>query len=133
MAHFWSTSLPRSLDFRMKDFLEERCSWPNIVVIGETGLCSKASLHTPYYIKDKAFDFQTRLASRLGKPLIIHCRDNTKPALDCCRQYLHHSHKLHLHCFTGDTADAQTWMNHFPNLKIGVTGLVLSDPNVQML
>ena len=124
-------SQARLFDIEMQGYLAERCAADDIVAIGETGLCSKAGSHTPYSLQDKAFDFQVRLASRLGKPVVIHCRDNSKPALDCCKYILQSCHKIHLHCFTGDLFDLECWSKCFPNLKVGVTGLLFDNAHVQ--
>jgi len=34
------------------------------------------------------------------------------------------NHLIHRHCFTGPWAEAQEWLNLFPNLYIGLTPLV---------
>ena len=126
-------SYASSLNARVRSFLQERCSASDVVAVGETGLCSKAAKHTSYDIQDEAFDFQVKLASRLDKPVIIHSRGNSQPTLDCCSHYLHHSHKIHLHCFTGSVEDVHSWTQHFPNLKVGITGLLFDDESVQDL
>ena len=33
-------------------------------------------------------------------------------------------YKIHCHCFTGDFTSAKLWLDHFPNLYIGLTPLV---------
>lgn len=68
------------------------------------------------------FRAQALRAVELGFPLVVHSRgaaDETFQVLtDCCPP----THKLHVHCFDGDTAEAERLFAHFSNLWIGFTG-----------
>lgn len=39
-------------------------------------------------------------------------------------QMVPRDYKIHCHCFTGDFKSAKLWLDHFPNLYIGLTPLV---------
>lgn len=113
-----------SLNAEVKSFLFDRASRGDIVAIGEAGLDRVAKRHTSLAIQQEAFVFQMEMAHKLNKPIVIHCRDTHQQALDLCKTLLHHSHKIHLHCFTGSLSEAHDWLDHFPNLRVGITNMV---------
>lgn len=70
------------------------------------------------------FREQALRAVELGFPLVVHSRgapDETFQVLtECCPP----THKIHVHCFAGDVAEAERLFAHFSNLWIGYTGSI---------
>jgi TatD DNase family protein len=70
------------------------------------------------------FREQALRAVELGFPLVVHSRgapDETFQVLtECCPP----THKIHVHCFDGDVAEAERLFAHFSNLWIGFTGSI---------
>lgn len=97
---------------------------PKAVALGEIGLdYSSRSPASPEQQKD-VFQRQARWAVELGKPVVIHCRDAEMDMTDILRSALPCDWKIHLHCYTGAPEFAQGLLKEFPNLFIGITGLV---------
>lgn len=93
---------------------EKACAW------GECGLDFIVASNRDVQIA--CFRAQALRAVELGFPLVVHSRgaaDETFQVLtECCPP----THKLHVHCFDGDTAEAERLFAHFSNLWIGFTG-----------
>lgn len=70
------------------------------------------------------FREQALRAVELGFPLVVHSRgapDETFQVLtECCPP----THKIHVHCFAGDVAEAERLFAHFSQLWIGFTGSI---------
>ena len=84
--------------------LERQALHPKVVAIGETGLDSYRD-HSPAHLQETSFRAHLDLASRLGKPVIIHNRDADERVLAIvreseCRQGI-------FHCFSSDIATAE--------------------------
>jgi len=82
---------------------------PKVVAIGEIGLDFYRDL-SPRVAQRKAFESQLALASRLGKPVIIHDRDAHGEVMAILRDWvktLARPEKGVLHCFSGDLEMAQ--------------------------
>lgn len=86
--------------------IEKFVAHPRVVAIGETGL----DYHYDFATKEEqfsCFEYQIRLACKVKKPLIIHCRE---AASDCLR-LLKDNHAETcggvFHCFSEDAAFAQ--------------------------
>ena len=67
---------------------------------------------------------QVRLAEVWKKPLVIHCREAENDVFDILSSNLPNDWKIHLHCYTGSYEVATKFLNHFPNLYLGVSGVV---------
>jgi len=82
------------------DRLEQLARHPRVVGIGETGLDYYRD-HSPRALQDSAFRSQIDMAKKVGKTLVIHCRD----AHDDVLAVLEHEgapDKVVFHCFSGD-------------------------------
>jgi TatD DNase family protein len=107
----------------LKAVMLERLAHPKVVALGECGL--------DYFrlLSDKdsqkfAFRSQIQMAVELKKPLVIHCRDAHEDVLEIMKQEVTPDLKMHLHCFTGTLDEAKTMLEEFPNLFLGLTGVV---------
>ncbi|MGE5308385.1 MAG: TatD family hydrolase [Deltaproteobacteria bacterium] len=79
--------------------LEELCSRPKVVGIGETGLDYYHNLSTVENQR-RVFEAHIDLARRKGLPLVVHTREaqeDTLAVLDA-----HKAEKVIIHCFAGD-------------------------------
>ena len=47
-----------------------------------------------------------------------------RETFNLAKSRLQHSHKIHLHCFTGTNDDVNMWGDYFTNLKFGFTNMV---------
>ena len=110
-----------SLQERLVQCLEhQRC-----VAFGEVGL--DYSRHTESDGETQRNVLRRQLDLAVGlvrKPLVIHCRDAEEDLFDVLSASVPSDWKIHLHCFTGKLAMANKFLDSFPNLYIGVTGIV---------
>ncbi len=87
----------------------------------------------PMNLQVNNFEFHLQLAGDLKKLSVLHSQGTVKECLDLCRLCLSDptTHKIHLHCFTGDVADLEPHLHQMKNLKIGITNAVWSNSKVQ--
>ncbi|KAK3786169.1 hypothetical protein RRG08_026885 [Elysia crispata] len=104
--------------------LRKMLSHPKVVALGEIGLDYSGRFRLNADVQKKVLITQLKLAIELDLPLVIHCRDADDDCLEILTQYVPRRHKIHLHCFTRDTATAQRWMDAFPNLFLGFTPVI---------
>ncbi|EIW78060.1 hypothetical protein CONPUDRAFT_129112 [Coniophora puteana RWD-64-598 SS2] len=80
----------------------------------------------------KVFEKQLRLAVQCGKPLTIHTREAEEDTERIMKEVLseHRDWRIHIHCFTDSPEFAQRLLDHFPNLHIGITGVVSYSSNL---
>ncbi|KAL1731594.1 hypothetical protein EV714DRAFT_248911 [Schizophyllum commune] len=110
-----------------RDILEAM-QHPRCVGWGEMGLDYHYD-NSPREIQRDVFTRQLRHAVRLGKPLTIHTREADEDTERILKAEVPKDHRIHIHCFT-DTPDfGQRLLDHFPNLYIGVTGVVTFSTN----
>ena len=96
---------------------------PRNVGWGEIGLDYHYDL-SPRDVQREVFARQLRHAVRLGKPLTIHTREAEEDTERILKAEVPKDYKIHIHCFT-DTPDfAKRLLEHFPNLYIGITGVI---------
>jgi len=88
--------------------LEALASYPKVIAIGEIGLDFYRDL-SPRDQQRRAFQQQLALASKTGKPVIIHDRQAHKEVMAILRRWVEGGHQPRgvLHCFSGDLAMAQ--------------------------
>ncbi|MEK7387210.1 MAG: TatD family hydrolase, partial [candidate division NC10 bacterium] len=79
---------------------------PRVVGIGETGLDFFRNL-SPREAQERAFRAQLALARRVGKPVIVHCRDAHEETLGILAEERVGETGGVMHCFSGDTAIAR--------------------------
>ena len=110
------------------DELEEKIvaclKHPKALAVGECGLDYSVRSASPKDKQDIAFKRQLRIAVQLDKPVVIHCREAETDCFQIMKDILPSDWKIHLHCYTGDLAQAEEYSSHFPNLYFGVTNLV---------
>jgi TatD DNase family protein len=107
------------LEARLKAALEH----PKAVAWGEIGLDYHYNFSPPDAQRD-AFSRQIRAGVALGRPLIIHTREAEADTLEILEREAPRDWKIHVHCFTSSPAMAERLLAGFPNLCLGLTGIV---------
>lgn len=95
---------------------------PRIVAIGETGLDYYYD-HSPRYAQRRVLRAQIELARETALPLIFHQRDAIEEFLEILREEWRPGMRGVVHCFTGDAAQAVTFVEEF-GLLLGIGGVV---------
>ncbi|GAA5976530.1 hypothetical protein JCM5350_001720 [Sporobolomyces pararoseus] len=70
------------------------------------------------------------LKTGLDKALTIHTREADEDIYSILTEELPTTTRIHIHCFTDSPALAAKLLDHFPNLFIGVTGVVTFSSNL---
>lgn len=96
---------------------------PKAVAWGEIGLDYHYD-SSPRDVQREAFIRQIRQGVALGKPLIIHTREAEEDTLAILEAEAPREWRIHVHCFTSSPAMAGRLLAHFPNLCLGLTGIV---------
>lgn len=109
---------------QFEDKLIEHLAHPKAVALGEIGLDYSVRSQSDPEVQMQVFTRQVRLAESLAKPLVIHCREAENDVFDVLSSILPKTWKIHLHCYTGSYDLATKFFNHFPNLYLGITGIV---------
>jgi TatD DNase family protein len=86
--------------------IERLASAPRVVAIGETGLDFFRD-RSPREAQTRAFAAQVALARRLGKPVLVHCRDAHAETLALLAADGPLERGGIMHCFSGDVALAR--------------------------
>jgi TatD DNase family protein len=94
---------------------------PKVVAIGEIGLDYYRD-HSPRDAQHGALVTQLELAVRLGKPVLLHCREAHQDLLDVCGAAGLAAVGGILHCFSGDLAVARRGLDL--GLLISIAGPV---------
>jgi TatD DNase family protein len=96
---------------------------PRIVAIGETGL-DRYWKETPLPVQETYFQYHLDLARRLGKPVVIHCREAHDEVVRLLRQEFQRHGPIPgiMHAFSGDHATAQSCLEM--GLHISFAGMV---------
>jgi TatD DNase family protein len=102
---------------------------PKVVAIGETGLDYYRDL-SPREAQVRVFSFQLNLARRLGKPVLVHCREAHADAREILRLEGVPGVGGIMHCFSGDQAVARRCLDL--GLLISLAGPV-TYPNARKL
>ncbi|KAI0312093.1 hypothetical protein OF83DRAFT_1176966 [Amylostereum chailletii] len=111
-----------------RDILEAMAH-PRCVGWGEIGLDYHYD-NSPRELQQEVLARQLRQAVRLGKPLTIHTREADEDIERILKAEVPKDHKIHVHCFTDTLELAQRLLNHFPNLYIGITGVITYSSNL---
>lgn len=134
----------------------ESMAHPRNVGWGEIGLDYHYD-NSPRDVQREVFTRQLRHAVRLGKPITVHTREADEDTESILKAEVPKDHKvqqwfssvvsygarphrsrahgssatpqIHIHCFTDSPEFGQRLLDHFPNLYIGITGM-LSSPTV---
>ncbi|KAI9566635.1 hypothetical protein HD554DRAFT_2115274 [Boletus coccyginus] len=124
----------RLYDDAVERSILEAMAHPRCVGWGEIGLDYHYD-NSPRDVQQRVFERQLRTAVKLGKPLTIHTREAEQDTERILKQEVPANHKIHVHCFTDSPEFAQRLLAHFPNLFIGITGVVSysTNPNTATL
>ena len=105
-----------SADAAALEEIERLASAPRVVAIGETGLDFFRDL-APRDAQERAFRAQLALARRVGKPVVVHCRNAHDETLALLASEGVRETGGIMHCFSGDVGIARRCLD---------LGLVLS-------
>lgn len=106
-----------------------------VVAIGEIGLdYFRTTDVSAIAIQRKRFEEQLQLASELALPVVLHCRDSAKQAIETSRAHedmisILRSHKMHkgiVHSFTGTAQHAKAYIEE--GFFVGLNGIITFVP-----
>lgn len=113
----------RLYDDKVEAHILEAMKHPRCVGWGEIGLDYHYNLSPPD-VQRSVLTRQLQLAVTLGKPITIHTREADKDIEEILKTVVPREHPIHVHCFTDTVELAKSLLDHFPNLYIGVTGVI---------
>jgi len=103
------------------DELQSLADSPLVVAIGECGLdYFRQPAETLKKRQQSLFESQIKLASKLGKPLMLHVRDSYREVLDILKAYP--EVKTHAHFFAGDKTMAREFLDRGDTISF--TGVI---------
>ena len=108
-------------DDDLKNFIEDSLKHPKAIAVGETGLDYHYNLSEPK-IQRQAFEWHLQLAKKIGKPLIIHCRDAAEDLLNLIRKAAPFPAGGVVHCFVEDQKTADELLSL--GFMLGFTGII---------
>ncbi|MFH0911389.1 MAG: TatD family hydrolase, partial [Planctomycetota bacterium] len=104
------------------DAIEELAQDPNVKAVGETGLDFFRDA-APRAVQEAFFRRQLEIASRAGKPVILHSRESGSAVMDLVEEAMRlRPVKGVLHCFTGDEETLSRALR--AGLSIGLSGIL---------
>lgn len=101
---------------------------PRNVGLGEIGLDYHYTLSPPD-VQQRVFEAQLKLAIAHNKPITVHTREAEDDTERILKAVVPKEWKIHIHCFTDSPAFAQRLLDWFPNLYIGITGVITYTTN----
>ncbi|KAG9087481.1 hypothetical protein FRC06_002519 [Ceratobasidium sp. 370] len=104
-------------------------SHPRNVGWGEIGLDYHYD-NSPRDIQREVLIRQLKCAIELGKPLTIHTREADEDIYEILTTHVPKEWKIHVHCFTDSVDLAEKLLAYFPNLLIGITGVLTYATNL---
>ena len=115
-----------------EDFMKRRLQKSTCVGLGEIGLDFHHA-KSPDEQRCQIRNFRHLLhfvKKNSSKPVVLHLRNGkTDNVFDLARKMISeedmHRHKLHLHCFSGESSDVDKWLKAFPNCHFGFTVMLL--------
>lgn len=113
----------KAYDGGLEARLRAALAHPKAVAWGEIGLDYHYDF-SPREIQREAFTRQIRQGVSMGKPLIIHTREAEADTLEILEREAPRDWRIHVHCFTSSPAMAERLLALFPNLCLGLTGIV---------
>lgn len=116
-------------DDDLEKVIEDRCSNnPKCVAIGELGLDYSQNNQVDHNIQKETLRRQLRLAMKIGKPILLHCRDAAEDCFEIFKEVVtQRDYPIHWHCYSDSVAMYKKWATHFTKTFFGVT-LVLYAP-----
>ena len=109
---------PDDLAAALEPFLRDS----RVVAVGETGLDYHYD-HSPREAQQRVLRAQIAVARDAGKPVIFHHRDAFDDFASILRDEWRDGMRGVIHCFTGDTAQAKTFVDEF-GMKLGIGGVI---------
>ena len=109
---------PADLAVALAPFLAQ----DRVVAIGETGLDYYYD-HSPRAVQQQVLRAQIALAREHDKPVIFHHRDAFEDFVGILHEEWRPQMRGVIHCFTGDTAQAKTYVEEF-DLYLGIGGII---------
>jgi TatD DNase family protein len=109
---------PPDLDRAFEPFLRNE----RVVAIGETGLDYYYD-HSPREVQRRVLRAHIALARETGKPVIFHHRDAFEDFAAILRDEWRDGMRGVIHCFTGDTEQARTYVDEF-GMYLGIGGVI---------
>ncbi|HYM09381.1 MAG TPA: TatD family hydrolase [Bryobacterales bacterium] len=109
----------RKSDAAALEKIEQLCSHPKVLAVGEIGLDYHYD-HSPRDVQRDVFVAQLEIAARQSKPIVIHTREAWSDTLDLLRA--HFRGPGILHCFTGDYEQAVAGLDL--GLHISLAGIL---------
>lgn len=94
----------------------------HVVAVGETGLDYYYD-HSPREAQQRVLRAQIAVARECDYPVIFHHRDAFDDFVAILLDEWRAGMRGIIHCFTGDTAQAQTYVNEF-GMKLGIGGVI---------
>jgi len=116
-------------DHQVEVDILEAMKHPRCVGYGEIGLDYHYN-NSPPEVQRDVFTRQLRTAVLLGKPLTIHTREADEDIERILKAEVPKEHPIHVHCFTDTVELAKSLLDHFPNLYIGITGVITYSTNL---
>ena len=95
---------------------------PRVIAVGETGL-DYYYAHSPKEAQIACMRAQVRVAKAHALPVIFHHRDAYDDFVAVLRDEFSAGMRGVVHCFTGDAAQARTYVEEF-GLKLGIGGVM---------
>ncbi|KAI0706180.1 hypothetical protein BC835DRAFT_1409801 [Cytidiella melzeri] len=102
---------------------------PRCVGWGEIGLDYHYD-NSPRQLQQEVFTRQLRKAIEFDKPLTIHTREAEGDTERILKAEVPKNHRIHIHCYTDSPEWAGRMLAHFPNLYIGITGVITYSSNL---
>ncbi|CCO32349.1 TatD DNase family protein [Rhizoctonia solani AG-1 IB] len=118
----------KNYDDEVEAELLEAMKHPRNVGLGEIGLDYHYN-NSPKETQKDVLVRQIKHAVDLGKPLTIHTREADDDIWEILSNNVPKDWKIHIHCFTDSPVLAKKLLDHFPNLYIGITGVITYSTN----
>lgn len=104
--------------------LQELGQAQEVVAMGECGLDFFRDF-SPRPQQKRCFEQQLEIACEIGKPVFLHERDAHDAFVKILEPYLKELNKVVVHCFTGNEAQVQTYLEL--GCYIGITGWICDE------
>ncbi len=109
---------PADVAAALEPLLEDR----TVVAVGETGLDFYYD-HSPREAQERVLRSQLAVARARSLPLIFHVRDAHARMMEILREERWQTLRGVVHCFTGDTREAEAYVHEF-GLLLGIGGVL---------
>ena len=109
---------------------------PGVCALGEVGLDYDRAPNAETCEAQKSLLVEMCiLAHKYALPIVVHCRDKedtmSSAAADDCMEImstiLSRDHSIYLHCFNQGLEVFVRWLQHFPEVRVGISPLAMTD------